>query len=377
MSAERFVAISLITLTTCGAPANEQQIARSQSHDGQAPEAIERLDAHVHLVEGQTDELLAALDRQAIAAAVVIASPHLDPRSGVVLDDSGVLPGWRAANDRLLADTAAHRDRLIPFITVEPAQVEIAELEAWFERGACGVKLYAGHQRLHARPLDHASHDRLFAWLEAERVPVLLHVNTVRYRDELARVLREHPELELVCAHLCGSRTDLDRLAGLLHEFPRLRVDTSHGAGVHGVDGYMAIERDRDRLRAMILAEPERFVFGSDLVTTPSPMGPSITAQEWDLQLAANLGLIELETFEFWRRSARSPTTELELGRYQGLALDEATQARVLHDNARAWLGGDWGCNPGVVEPLNRRSSYRDESRSDATRSNQAPTTSR
>jgi predicted TIM-barrel fold metal-dependent hydrolase len=343
VSAERFAALSLATLLGCGSSApdtpSENQVAVEDPREIAASGSRERLDAHVHLVEGAVGELLAALDRQGISAAVVIASPHLDPRSGVVLDDSGVLQGWRAANDRILTDTAAHRDRLIPFITVEPAEVEITELEAWFERGACGVKLYAGHQRLHAQPLDHASHDRLFDWLEAERVPVLLHVNTVRYRDELANLLREHPELELVCAHLCGSRTDLDRLAALLHEFPRLRVDTSHGAGVHGVDGYMAIERERERLRAMIVAAPERFVFGSDLVTTPNPMGPSATAQEWDLQLAANLGLIERESFEFWRRSDAAPTTQLELGDYRGLALDEPIRARVLVGNARAWLG--------------------------------------
>jgi predicted TIM-barrel fold metal-dependent hydrolase len=330
VSAERLATFGLALQLGCGAPAREAADS--------APASSERLDAHVHLVEGAVDELLAALDRQGIAAAIVVASPHLDPRSGVALDDSGVLPGWREANDRILADTAGHRDRLIPFITVEPAQVEIAELEAWFERGACGVKIYAGHQRLHARPLDDPRHDRLFEWLEGRRVPVLLHVNTVRYRDELADVLREHPNLELVCAHLCGSRTDLDRLAGLLHEFPRLRVDTSHGGGVHGVDGYMAIERERDRLRAMILAEPDRFVFGSDLVTTHSPSGASATEQEWDLQLAANLGLIERETFEFWRRSEALPATALELGSYRGLALDEPIRARVLAGNAREWL---------------------------------------
>jgi predicted TIM-barrel fold metal-dependent hydrolase len=327
VSVERLTALSLATLIACG----------WKPHEDVSP-TRERLDAHVHLVEGATDELLAALDRRGIAAAVVIASPHLDSRSGVALDEAGVLTGWRAANDRLLAETAAHRDRLYPFITVEPAQVEIAELEAWFELGACGVKLYAGHQRLHARPLDDPGHDRLFDWLEAKRVPVLLHVNTVRYRDELANLLSEHPELELVCAHLCGSRTDLDRLAGLLHEFPRLRVDTSHGMGVHGVDGYMAIERERERLRAMILAEPERFLFGSDLVTTHGPMGSVVTAGEWDLQLDANLGLIERESFEFWRRSEVAPTTQLELGHYRGLALDEPARTRVLGGNARAWL---------------------------------------
>ncbi len=336
MSAERLIAVSLAallaTLSACGStePTTEQR---------QVEAPPDRIDAHVHLVEGASEELLATLDRHGIAAAVVVASPHLDSHSGVALGDSGVLPGWRAANDTLLTDTAGHRDRLIPFITVEPSEVEIAELERWFERGACGVKLYCGHQRLHARPLDDPANHRLFAWLAAKHVPVLLHVNTVRYRDELANLLRTYPELELVCAHLCGSRTDLDRLAALLDEFPRLRVDTSHGAGVHGVDGFTAIERERERLRAMILAEPERFVFGSDLVTVHSPLGTNPTRAEWDLQLSANLGLIEHETFEFWRHPSSGPRAGLEIAGYRGLALAEPARGLVLAGNARTWLG--------------------------------------
>jgi predicted TIM-barrel fold metal-dependent hydrolase len=297
----------------------------------------DRVDVHVHLVGDAVDDLLAALDRHAIAAAVVIASPHLDPAHDLALGPDARLRGWREANDALLAATAAHRDRLLPFIAVEPAEVGIAELERWFERGARGVKLYAGHQELHARPLDDPAHASLFEWLEHHSVPVLAHVNTVRYREELARTLRAHPRLELVCAHLCGSRTDLDRLAGLLREFPRLRVDTSHGAGVPGVDGFTAIEGDRDRLRALIDVQPERFLFGSDLVTTRAAAGAEDTAREWDLQLAANLGLLERERFEFWRHAARIGA--LAPGVYHGLALPEPAVSRVIGGNARAWLG--------------------------------------
>ncbi|WAS97850.1 amidohydrolase family protein [Nannocystis punicea] len=297
------------------------------------PAARDRVDIHVHLVGGAVDELLAALDRRAIAAAVVIASPHLDPARGPAPGDDARLHGWREANDDLLAATADHRDRLFPFVAVEPAEVDIAELERWFHRGARGVKLYFGHQKLHARPLDDPAHASLFEWLEQRSVPVLAHVNTVRYRDELARVLRAHPRLELVCAHLCGSRTDLDRLAGLLREFPRLRVDTSHGAGLPGVDGFTAIEEDRDRLRALIEVQPERFLFGSDLVTARGPAGDV----DWDLQLAANLGLLERERFEFWRHAARIGA--LTPGVYHGLALAEPAVSRVLGGNARAWLG--------------------------------------
>lgn len=296
--------------------------------------ARERIDVHVHLVDDATDELLAALDRHAIRRAVVMASPHLDPAHPTSGDDR--FTGWREANDRLLVATEHHRERLLPFITVEPAEVTVAELDGWMQRGACGVKIYAGHHDLRRRPLDDPAHDQLFTALEQHHIPVLIHVNTFRYEDELGRLLAAHPMLELVCPHLCGSRTDLERLARLLQAHPRLRVDTSHGPGQPGIDGFTHLEREHERLRSMILAEPERFLFGSDLVTTSSPGGTAATRLEWDQQVAANLGLLERERFEFWRGG--DPAGSLRLGEYRGLALPEAELAAVVAGNAEQWL---------------------------------------
>jgi predicted TIM-barrel fold metal-dependent hydrolase len=300
----------------------------------------ERIDVHVHLVEDATDELLAALDRNAIRRAVVMATPHLDSAHPSPGEDR--FAGWRAANDRLLTLTERHRDRLLPFITVEPAEVTVEELEGWIARGACGVKIYAGHHDLRHRPLDDPAHERLFAALEQRATPVLIHVNTFRYEDELERLLAAHPALELVCPHLCGSRTDLDRLERLLAAHPRLRVDTSHGPGQPGIDGFTNLEREHERLRGLILARPERFLFGSDLVTASAAGGVAATRLEWDQQIAANLGLLEHERFEFWRNGDREGS--LRFGEYRGLALTEEPLAAALAGNAGQWLRS---CLPG------------------------------
>lgn len=305
--------------------------------------ARERLDVHVHLVEDAVDELLAALDRSGIHRAVVMASPHLDgahpPPPG-----TDKFADWRQANDRLLALTAAHRDRLLPFITADPATVTVAELERWQAAGACGLKLYAGHHNLHPRPLADPAHAPLFGFLEAKQVPVLLHVNTFRYEDELDALLQAYPALALVCPHLCGSRTDLDRLERLLRKHPRLLVDSSHGPGKPGIDGFLNLEREHERLRALIAAEPGRFLFGSDLVTMTVANSLETSRIEWDQQVRANIGLLERERYEYLR--PQNQQGGMVWGEYRGLALDEAALGSVMAGNAERWLAGCIAAEP-------------------------------
>ncbi len=331
----------LIACERSTAPAQQEPPRRAAASETTStpepgPELRPRIDVHVHLVAGAVDELLAALDRNGIARAVVLASPHLDPELPSPVGGEG-FDRWRESNDRLLTLTEAHRARLLPFLTVDPAEVQIAELDAWLEAGACGVKLYAGHRSFHARPLADPAHATLLRWLEERGVPLLLHLNTFRYEADLDELLTRYPKLDLVCAHLCGSRTDLDRLERILAAHPRLRVDTSHGAGLPGVDGFTNLEREHERIRALISAAPERFLFGSDLVTLRVPVGSSATAVEWDAQLAANLGLLEAERFDFGRRGLLGHGSIVP-GSYRGLALDDEVLAQVLAQNAEAWL---------------------------------------
>ncbi|MCY1014022.1 hypothetical protein OV079_52575 [Nannocystis pusilla] len=60
-------------------------------------------------------------------------------------------------------------------------------------------------------------------------MPVILHVNTVRYEDELSRLLAAYRSSRW-CARTCGARTSVDRLERLLAAHPGLRFDTSGGA---------------------------------------------------------------------------------------------------------------------------------------------------
>ncbi|MFZ6183731.1 amidohydrolase family protein [Nannocystis pusilla] len=290
-----------------------------------APRPAPVTDVHVHLpAPDGVPALLAAMDRHGIERAVLLGCPEGQP---------GALR-FTASNDAVLAAASAHPERLVAFPALGPEDgpEALAELRG---RGACGVKLYLGTPELHDRTLDDPRLAPLWAALAAERVPVILHVNTVRYEDELSRLLAAYPELALVCPHFCGARTSVDRLERLLAAHPGLRFDTSGGAPLHAAAGFAGLEQARDRVGALLRAHPERFLFGSDL--TAGPRGPQ-RGDDWDYHLAANLDLLRAPTLQFWRRDEGSVRGGLTRGEYRGLELEAQVLAPILRDNAERWL---------------------------------------
>ncbi|MCA9684917.1 MAG: hypothetical protein KC457_22230, partial [Myxococcales bacterium] len=151
-------------------------------------------------------------------------------------------------------------------------------------------------------------------------------------------------KLALVCPHLCGSRTDLDRLERLLQKHPQLLVDTSHGPGQPGIDGFLNLEREHERLRTLITAEPGRFLFGSDLVTMTIAGTIETSRIEWDQQVRANIGLLEGERFEYLR--PQNDQGGMAWGEYRGLALEDAVLEPVMAGNAERWLAGCLDAKP-------------------------------
>lgn len=281
-------------------------------------------DVHVHLpAPGGVSALLAAMDRHGIDRAVLLGCPEGHP---------GEL-SFAASNDAVLAAAAAHPGRLIAFPALGPDDGPAA-LAALRARGGCGVKLYFGTPELHDRPLDDDSLMPLWSALDADHIPVILHVNTVRHGDELSRLLTTFPALSLVCPHFCGARTGIDRLERLVAAHPGLRFDTSGGAPTHAAAGFAGLERDRERVLALLRAHPDRFLFGSDL--TAGPRGPH-RGDDWDYHIAASLDLLRAPTLSFWR-SADPASRSLTHGEYRGLELDPEVLRPILRDNADRWL---------------------------------------
>jgi predicted TIM-barrel fold metal-dependent hydrolase len=327
------VILGLALGLACGSQGDREaspvEVTPAEVSPAAVPVAPVAIDAHVHLTGMDAAEpLLELMDELGIARAVVLSSPHLTPG-----EERPGLAGADDANRRVLEAARRWPDRFVPFVTVDFGVATPDVLASWRADGACGFKLYQGHRELRTLPLDDPGLDPAFDWLEQHDVPLLMHVNTFRYEDELVRRLEKHPELRAVCAHFCGSRTDPERLQRILTAFPRLWMDTSHGQGAPGADGFAAIESNRELVRALILAQPERFIFGSDLVTLQD--GPT-WREDWAMHLRANLGLLRDASFTSWRRHEGVFVP----GTYAGLELPSPPLPSLLMGNAERWLEG-------------------------------------
>jgi predicted TIM-barrel fold metal-dependent hydrolase len=78
----------------------------------------------------------------------------------------------------------------------------------------------------------------------------------------LRKMLALFPEMTWIGAHMGGDPEHPDHLEKLLEEFPYLHFDTSATKWQ-----VREVSRHRDAIRALVCRYPDRFLFGSDLVT--------------------------------------------------------------------------------------------------------------
>jgi uncharacterized protein len=210
-------------------------------------------DAHTHIGANDPDgsrctpeELLALLDPLG-ARAVVFAMQEPD--------------GYADANDAVIAAAASSDGRLVPFCRLDPNDDPVAEARRCVEAGARGIKL---HPRAEAFALDAPAARKIFAFADAERLPVLIHAGRGipalgRHTLELAT---EFPHAVIILAHAAVS--DLSWICGRLPEHPNVFIDTSWWNPV-------------DVLTLFAYAPPGRILFASDAPYGTPAMNAVIT----------------------------------------------------------------------------------------------------
>ncbi len=218
--------------------------------------------------------LLDWMDEHEVAQAVVL--PLISPES------------WDhpVTTDYVLERTADHRDRLIPFCSIDPRTVNLANhqarrdlLERYRDAGARG---FGEHKPGVA--IDDPRNQSLFRACAEVGLPILFHLDTVRNFDApglpgLESVLRAIPEATFIAhaqgwwANISGEVTQAQMQAyptgpvapggavdRLLSAYPNLYGDLSAGSGAN------AISRDPAFGREFVLRNAGQLLFGTDVL---------------------------------------------------------------------------------------------------------------
>jgi predicted TIM-barrel fold metal-dependent hydrolase len=148
----------------------------------------------------------------------------------------------------------------------------------------------------------------------------------------LERMLQLFPDLTWIGAHVGGDPEHPDHLQDLFERYPHYHVDTS-------ATKWQAreVSAHRDGIRALVLRYPERFLFGTDLVTRPGLVREHYVSRYWaqrTLWESNWQGRSPIADPDFTPEPG-GPTTPL----LRGLGLPAEILEKVYHTNAVRLLG--------------------------------------
>lgn len=116
---------------------------------------------------------------------------------------------WERAEkiNHFIADTVKeHSSRFTGFATAHPDDPQIiSTLEEAKNIGLKGLKLHPDFQHFN---IDDQSAYPMYEWAEANNFPLIVHTGDTRYTtsrpEKMAKVLKDFPNMQVVCAHLGG-----------------------------------------------------------------------------------------------------------------------------------------------------------------------------
>jgi hypothetical protein len=272
--------------------------ASMMAHASGSKPAGRFVDIHTHV--GQTwntkpalsaEDLLRWMDAHEVAQAVVL--PLVSPESS----------SYPLTTDFVLAETKPHRDRLIPFCSIDPRtsisgghQGLVDMLKRYIEAGAKGF----GEHKPGVK-IDSPQNLALFAACAEVKLPMLLHIDNERNLDApglpgLARVLEAVPNIPVIAhgpgwwASISGGIAQADlggyprgevapggAIDALMDRFPNLYGDLSAGSGAN------ALRRDMRFGREFLVRRADRLLFGSDFLAPGQDVPQFALVDEFDL----------------------------------------------------------------------------------------------
>lgn len=304
------------------------------------------IDVHEHL---QTDRdaalLVASMDALGVRMSCLQGSSFYT----FTLDNQYGFERFHENNEKLLELKQKHPGRFCAFVTLDPPDAgNLERLKSYVQRGADGLKLYLGHGAKHGKgpfhmmALNDARMRPLYAYAQKIQLPITLHVNLIKYWDEMLAVLEEFPYLRVNIPHFGlhkNTNRRLARLAWLLRRYPNVYTDISFGWQDFHRQGFESLAGNPERSRKFFDDNKQKILFASDLVIEKNK-----TPEHVSEVLRSYMQLLEMQSFRFFMvpeqvmRGLALPDEVLRVvyedapARY--LLLDEAG---ALRDRAAGW----------------------------------------
>jgi predicted TIM-barrel fold metal-dependent hydrolase len=157
--------------------------------------------------------------------------------------------------------------------------------------GADGIKMLEGKPSVRKRlgiPLSSSVYQELYAFLEAEGIPILLHVadpdtfwdprkvpeaarscgcfygtgehpTKEELLEEVEEILQRFHSLNMILAHFCFLSNDMDRASRMLESFPHVSFDITPGWEM-----YEDFSKEPEKWRGFFRRYQDRIIFGTD-----------------------------------------------------------------------------------------------------------------
>lgn len=289
------------------------------------------VDIHEHVQdELEATRLLSAMDKLGVQRTCLQSATIYT----FTLNNKYGFEQYKENNDAIIAIKKKWPDRFCAFVTFDPAAEGNLELvKKAVADGADGVKLYIGHGAatgkgpFHVMPIDDPRMEPFWAWAEEVQLPVLMHVNLIKFWDETVALLEKHPNLRLCLPHFGlhkNTEARLNRLGWLLDRYPNVYSDMSYGYYTFAIEGFENLSKTRSRTQAFLRRYAHRLMFASDMVLEETKTEDYI--------------MHTLRSYRQWNEEDKFRLFLVPSKLMLGMNLDRDTLKRMYEDAPRGFL---------------------------------------